>query len=105
MSLLSCCKEAHVPCSGLWDATTQESLHCTVLGTAVSRVALFSEDWSARLGAGQDQNTGDHDNHAARTGWSEAGGRAAVRSFLLSCFSQMLWFAAAVCLFVCCFFG
>lgn len=33
--VLSCCRDTCVPCSGLWGSTTQESLHCAVLATAV----------------------------------------------------------------------
>ena len=61
---------------------------------------MFPEDWSARLGAGQDQNTGDHDSYAARTGWSAGGGRAAVG---LVFYLQVL--SGGVGLFVFVFFG
>lgn len=67
---------------------------------------MFPEDWSARLGAGQDQNTGDHDSYAARTGWSEGGGRAAVGFFfsLLLLSGGVVYFVFVIVVFVCLLF-
>lgn len=64
-------------------------------------MALFPEDWSARLGAGQDQSSGDHDSYAARTDWSEGGGRAAEGSFfsLLLLSGDVVYFVFVVVVF------